>query len=170
MSHMLPSDAFSRRYGTAQRLRAIVAGLLLTPGATGCYTSVPVWEGRPTPESEITVGLSDRGRTVLAQQLGPGARRITGRLASMTDSAYVVRITGVEYITASAAGTWNGEEITVPRDVVSGVTERRFSRGRTWLAAGVTAALLALTTTIAIRGFGTDPGDTKTGDGGGQNQ
>jgi hypothetical protein len=144
--------------------------MLLVPGATGCYTSVPVWEGTPTPQSEVIVGLSDKGRTTLAAQLGPGARHVTGRLVAVSDSAYVVRVTGVDYISNSLAASWSGEEVTVPRDLVSGVMERRLSRSRSWLAAGVVVAALALTTTIAIKGFGNDQGNNRPGDGGGNQQ
>ena len=76
----------------------------------------------------------------------------------------------VDYINNSSTGTWSGEEVALPRDLVSGVTERRFSRGRTWLTVGVTVAAMALATTIVIKGFGADPGGTKTTDGGGQQQ
>jgi hypothetical protein len=164
------SDAHVRQPSQAHRVRAIVAGVLLLPGATGCYTNVPVWEGTPVARSEVTVGLTDRGRITLAPQIGPGARHVTGRLLSVTDSAYVIRVSTVDYINSSTSGTWSGEEVAVPRDLVSGVTERRLSRSRSWLTAGLVVAALALTTTIAINGFGTDPGSTRPGDGGGQQQ
>jgi hypothetical protein len=151
-------------------VRAVLAAVLLLPSTTGCYASVPVWDRAPAPNSEITVGLSDQGRNVLAAQLGPGARRITGRLARATDSAFVVRVTSVEYISSSSAGSWTGEEVIVSRDLVSGVTERHFSRSRSWLAAGVVVVGLALATTIAIKGFGNDPSGTKPKDDGGQTQ
>ena len=164
------SDTLLRRRARARQVRALTAGLLLLPSATGCYANVPVWEGTPTPQSDITVGLTDRGRTKLAAQIGPGARHVTGRLVSLTDSAYVIRVTTVDYISNSSAGMWTGEEVAVPRDFVSGVAERRFSRGRTWLTVGISVAAMALATTIVIKGFGADPGSTKTTDGGGQQQ
>jgi hypothetical protein len=148
----------------------VIAALLLLPGATGCYRSVPVWEGTPAPESEITVGLSDRGRTALARQLGPGARHVSGRLVQVTDSAYVLKVTSVDYINTSVSGSWTGEEVSVPRDLVSGVMERRLSRGRTWIAAGIVAVGIGLATTIAIRGFGNDQGTGRPSDGGGGQQ
>lgn len=164
------SETLVRRRVRARRLRALAAGVLLLPSAAGCYTNVPVWEGTPAPQSDVTVGLTDRGRTRLAAQIGPGARHVTGRLVSLTDSAYVLRVTTVDYINNSSTGMWSGEEVALPRDLVSGVTERRFSRGRTWLTVGVTVAALALATTIVIKGFGADPGGTKTTDDGGQQQ
>jgi hypothetical protein len=164
------SDTLVRRRARARQLRGWIAGLLLLPSATGCYTSVPVWEGTPAPQSEVTVGLTDRGRTALAAQIGSGARHVTGRLIGVTDSAYVIRVTTVDYISSSSAGMWTGEEVAVPRDLVSGVAERRYSPGRTWLTVGISVAALALATTIVIKGFGADPGSTKTTDGGGQQQ
>jgi hypothetical protein len=164
------SDVLVRRGARAHRVRAVIAGLLLLPSASGCYTNVPVWEGTPTPETEITVGLSDRGRSVLAGQLGPGARHVTGRLVRVTDSAYVMKVRSVDYISNSSAGTWSGEEVNVSRDLVSGVMEKRLSRGRSWLVVGAVVVGLALATTIAINGFGSDPGSTKTGGGPGEQQ
>lgn len=107
---------------------------------------------------------------MLAPQLGPGVRVIRGRLARATDSVLVIKVTDVEYLgKLSTMGAWSGEEVSVPTEYISGITERRYSRGRTWLAIGVATAALALTTTIALNGFGTDPPSTKTG-GGGQTQ
>ena len=164
------SDTLIVRHARARHVRAAVAGLLLLPVATGCYTTVPVWEGTPAPYSEITVGLSDRGRTVMATQLGPGARHVTGRLMSVTDSAFVVRVTAVDYISTSSAGSWSGEEVALPRNLLSGVEERRLSRGRSWLTAGIVVAALALTTTIAINGFGGSPGSNQPSGPPGQQQ
>ena len=164
------SDMHKMRYRRVGPSRAAVAAVLLLPSATGCYTNVPVWEGNPTAKSEVTVGLSDRGRTVLATQLGPGVRTIRGHLERTTDSAFVLRVTAVEYISNATAGTWTGEEVAVSRELVSGVTERRFSRSRSWLVAGVVVSALALAATIGIYGFGNDPGSTKPPDGCGQQQ
>lgn len=164
------SATLAGRRARDRRARAVVAALVLLPGATGCYANVPVWNGTPSPNSAVTLGISDRGRAVLAAQLGPGVRRISGHLERTTDSAFVVSVTAVDYVSSSSAGSWSGEEVTVPRDFISGVSERRFSRGRTWVATGIAVVAVALATTIAIKGFGNDPPGSKPTDGGGQQQ
>ena len=146
-------------------------GLLLVPGATGCYVNVPVWEGAPSAGQDVTLGITDRGRSELATQLGPGVRRVAGRLAALEDSVYVINVSSVEYVHANDATKWNGERVRVGRDYVGSVTERRLSRSRSWLMAGVALATVALVTTIAIGGFGSDGGSTRPkDDGGGQTQ
>lgn len=146
-------------------------GLLLLPGATGCYVQVPVWEGAPPPGQEITLSITERGRSELAAQLGPGVRRVAGRLAALDDSVYIIDVSSVEYVHANDATRWNRERVRVGRDYVGGVTERRLSRSRSWLTAGVALASVLLVSAIAIEGFGGDGGNTRPrDDGGGQTQ
>ena len=142
------------RTARARKARAVVAAALLFPWAVGCYRSVPVWNGAPQPGQTVTVGLTDRGRVALAPVVGPGVRTITGRLTQASDSAMTLAVTGVEYISSGVPTKWNGELVTVPRDVLSGVTERQYSRTRTWLAFGIAAVAAAAIATIAIEGFG----------------
>lgn len=149
----------ARRRARARQVRAVVAGLLLLPGATGCYTYVPLWNGVPQPGAEISLGLSDRGRNALAGPLGPGAREVAGQLVSSTDSAFVIGVKEVTYIGSGAAAKWNGEKITVPRDYVSGLAERRLSKSRSWIAVGIAVGVAALATTVALNGFGTNASD-----------
>ena len=138
----------------ARRVRGAVALLLLLPWGMGCYTNVPLWSGAPAPGSEVTVGLSDQGRTVLAPLIGPGARRISGRVVSISDSAFTLGISGVQYVTEGKMNRWNGELVNVPRSVVSGIEERRLSRSRTWITVGIAAAAALAVSFIAIEGFG----------------
>ena len=140
-----------------KRLRAVVAGLLFLPWATGCYTYVPLWQGTPQTGTLIAVGLSDRGRAELANRIGPGARQLTGRVAGLSDSSLTLAVSSVTYIGPGTPMIWNGEMVVIPRDVVSGIQERRLSKTRSWLAAGAAVAAIALISTLAITGFGSDP-------------
>ena len=159
-----------KRRARARQVRAALAGLLLLPGATGCYTYVPLWNGNPAPGSEITLGLSDRGRAALAGPLGPGATRVTGRLANATDSLFVIDVAEVSYVRGGVPAKWNGEEVRVPRDYVSGLSQRQLSKSRSWITAGVVVGALALASTIVIKGFGNDPASSKPPGGGPQTQ
>lgn len=154
-------STFPRRRAHARRMRAVVAGILLLPGATGCYSYVPLWNGSPQVGTDISLGLSDRGRTALAGPLGPGARLVAGRLVSSTDSAFVIGVREVTYIGSGTAAKWNGEQISVPRDYVSGLAERRLSKSRSWIAVGIAVGVAALATTVAVNGFGTNGSDGK---------
>ena len=159
-------DRISWRRARARQLRAAVAGALLLPGATGCYVSRPIWNGEPVPGTEISLGVTDRGRVALSDRLGPGALSVTGRLASATDSIYVVDVTRVAYIDGGRVAKWNGEPVNIAKNDVSGIAERRLSKSRSWVAAGITAGLLALATGIVIKGTaGPDPQTKPTGGG-----
>ncbi len=103
----------------------------------------------------MTVGLSDQGRVVLAPLIGPGARRISGRVVGVSDSALTLGVSGVQYVTAAAMTRWNGERVSVPRSVVAGIEERRLSRSRTWVTVGLVAAAALAVSLIAITGSGT---------------
>jgi len=143
----------------AFRARRVLAVALLLPWAASCYTSVPVWNGTPEPGRQVTVGISDRGRALLAERVGPGVRTISGRLVETSDSAFTLSVTGVEYVAGGTTAKWNGELVGVPRDVVSGVSERRYSRSRTWIAIGIGVVAAVGVALIAIEGFGNDAGN-----------
>ena len=146
------------------RVRAAVAAAFLLPWTTGCYTSVPVWNGAPSPGQEVTVGISDRGRVALAPRIGEGALQVSGRLVEATDSGFTLSVRGVRYIAGSEPMRWNGERVAIPREAISGVQERRLSRTRTWIAVGLVAVAVAAVATLAIVGFGTgDDGPGKIG-------
>jgi hypothetical protein len=163
---MQTGDRGATRRVRARQLRAALAGALLFPTLTGCYTYRPIWTGEPAPGSVITFGLTDRGRVTLSDRLGPGARTVTGLLTSATDSAYVVSVTRVTYIDGDRVAKWNGEAVDVSRQDISGVAERQLSKSRSWLAAGIAGAALAVATAVVIKGTaGPDPNTKPTGGG-----
>ena len=167
------SDALAglhRRRSAAARWRAGLAALLPLPQVTGCYQYVPVTTATPAAGREVTIDISDRGRVALASQLGPGARRVHGRILQAGDTAYVLGLSGVEYLGTSSLAKWSGEVVSVSRDYVTDVRERRLSRGRSWLAAGLVVVLAAAVSTIAIVGFGSEGGDTRTPPDGGDTE
>ena len=150
----------------ARQLRAALAGALLLPTLTGCYTYKPLWTGEPAPGSVITFGLTDRGRVALSDRLGPGAREVSGLLTRTTDSVYVISVNRVTYIDGDRVAKWNGEAVDVSKQDVTGVSERQLSKSRSWLAAGIVAGALALATAVVIKGTaGPDPSTKPTGGG-----
>lgn len=156
-----------RRWSIAERARRAVGVLLLLPSATGCYRYVPIRDDASVAGAEVSIGLTDGGRLALASQLGPGVRRLYGRLTQRSDSLFVVSLTTVEYLGPRPSVTWAGEPVTVSRDYVADIQARRFARNRSWLTAGV-LVLLAGVSTIVIADLGGDPGDEPGGGGGNQ--
>ena len=107
--------------------------------------------------------VTDRGRVMLERQVGAGAQRLEGRLLSATDSTLSFALTSVRYIDNPSAVRWTGETVTIARDVVVDVSERRLSRSRSWLAGGIAALVVAALSTLAIEGFGGGGGDDPPG-------
>lgn len=137
-----------------RRIKALAAAALLLPSATGCYEAHAVSTSVLPAGTQVSLAITDRGRVALGPQMGEGVLRLNGRVADASDSAYVVRVSSVDYV-AAPTGHWAGEEVKVPRDYIASVAERRLSRKRSWLMAGiVVGGIVALAAAIKIIGGG----------------
>ena len=138
----------------ARRIKALVTVTLLLPNVTGCYESLAVRSTTLPAGAQVSLAITDRGRVALGPQMGEGVLRLNGKLAQASESLYVVRVSSVDYA-AAPTGHWTGEEIKVPRDYVASVNERRLSRKRSWLMAGiVVGAIVVVTAAVKIIGGG----------------
>lgn len=148
----------------ARRRAAILAGTALFVAQTAaCYTYVPRYGMQPSSGEPVALTITDQGRVALAEQVGAGVTRIAGRVVAAQDDSYVLSVDQIETI-GSGTSHWTGERVSIRRDYVAGVQERRFSKGRTALAIG--AAILgvgALILTASLTGFGFDGGDRGSG-------
>jgi hypothetical protein len=149
----------------ARPVRAGVAIALLVPQLAGCFHYVPVGS-QPLPSgSEVSVGLTDLGRVQMAEQVGPGVRRIGGNLLENGDTSLLLSVTSVQYLDLDVTARWAGEPVEVPRRYIGELRERQLSRSRTFLTLGLVVVGLVASTFVAISGFGTDGGPTRPGDG-----
>ncbi len=154
----------------ARRLCAALAGAFLLPAATGCYTYRQAPDGTLPLGSTVALGITDRGRVAVGEQVGPGVLRIRGELVDKTDSTYVLRVKSVEHLNGRTT-KWSGEQLVVSRDHVGTAAEQRYSRGRTWLAISGVAVGVALTATaITLNTSGREGGGGKLPPGGGSEQ
>ena len=151
-----------------RKSRVITAGLMafLLGVSNGCYTYAPV-AAAPSPGEQLRFELNDQGRVGLGQAVGPSAEALEGVLAANQDSAYSVRVVSVTYRNGQS-NRWSGEPLLVSKQFVQNVTERKFSRSRTFIAvAGVTAGVVLLMVSRGLIGGGTPDQDTKEGGGNG---
>jgi hypothetical protein len=140
-----------------RRITALVAMVALLPNVTGCYESLAVRTAVVPVGTQVSLAITDRGRVALGPQMGEGVVRLNGTVADASDSVYVVKISSVDYL-AAPTGHWTGEEIKVPRDYIASVEERRLSRKRSWLMAGLAVgAIVVLSLGIKIIGGGSVP-------------
>ncbi|GAC1517287.1 MAG: hypothetical protein NVS1B4_16940 [Gemmatimonadaceae bacterium] len=138
----------------------MIAGSFLLPCATGCYTERPALTGELPVGGSVAIAVTDRGRVALEPTVGPGVSRLIGTLGSVSDSTITLRLSEVEFIAASTA-SWAGEAVTIARDHVASVAERRISRARTGVAIAATVAGVALLVrSISLAVGGRDGGTT----------
>jgi hypothetical protein len=148
-------------------MQAIVAGMLLIPGATGCY-SYRMASGASTiaPGTYVSLSITDRGRVGLNERMGSGVLRLSGTLRDASDSLYVVNVESVEYLGAGKSH-WSGESVRVPNEYVGSVSTRTLSKKRSWLMAGLVVgaiALIATTISLIATGLSDDGGKDGGGD------
>jgi hypothetical protein len=145
--------------------RAAVAVVLATGQLAGCYHYVPVSQPAAAVGAAVSLGINDRGRVALTDAVGPGVRRMEGRVLENTDSSLVVSVVSVQHIDLGVPAKWAGERVEVGRDFVNELRERRFSTTRTGIALGLVAAGAVAVSFIAIEGFGSDGGGGNGGNG-----
>jgi hypothetical protein len=149
----------------ARSVRASVAVVLTMMQLAGCYRYVPVSQAATPVGADVWLGINDRGRVALTDAVGPGVRRMEGRVLENTDSSLVMAVSSVQHIDLGVPAKWMGERVEVGRDLVNELRERRFSATRTGIALGLVAAGAIAVSFIAIEGFGSDGGGGGGGNG-----
>jgi hypothetical protein len=138
---------------------AAVALVLLVPQLTGCFQYVQVAGPAVPVGAEVTLGVTDRGRIALTEPVGPGVRRLSGRVLESTDTTLVLGVKTVEFLDLGVPVQWAGQPVRIAREHVTEVRERQLSRSRTYLAIGLSVAAVAALSLIGINTvFGDEPG------------
>ena len=146
--------------------RPALALLALPALLTSCHTYRSA-AGVPPAGAVVRAELTDLGTVELARHVGPGVIVIEGRVVEATDSAMTVGVLAVRN-RSGVESYWKGERVAMPRELVSTLATREFSRSRTTLAAG---ALVAAAGTVAVLfASGVVGGTRKTGTGNGSGQ
>jgi hypothetical protein len=168
---MITLDPTIRENGRAHRTggissrarRACVAIALLLPHTTGCFHYVPAAPATLPAGAEVSVGVTDGGRTALAETVGPDVLRIAGTVVESTDMALVLSVQSVAFAQLPVPAQWAGERVEISRDLLSDVRQRRISTTRTAVMAGIVTAAAVAVSFLGLRGFGTDPGGGESG-------
>ena len=121
---------------------SILVFIALVLGACHVYREVP---GGPLPPSgtQLAVQLTDSGAVVLAHQVGPAAESIEGSLVHADDRGVTLSVRRVR-LRGGLSNDWAGERVTVARELIASVSEKRLSRIRSALFAGGILAGAAL--------------------------
>lgn len=123
---------------------AVCAAALLA----GCYVYTAPMAVQPALGRQYAFELTDHGRAALGTRIGPGIDRIEGVLVGLTDSTVDVRVARTVDIRGTVV-PWGGEVVSLGRQYVGTVRERRFSAARTGIAVGGAVAGVAALIAIA---------------------
>ena len=136
--------------------RLFLLGTLLLVAA--CYRQLPLETPLPQPEQRIVAQVTDTGVIAMSNALGPGAQEVEGIVIAADNTTWDLKMLRVDYRGGTSV-FWKQEQVRFPRSALSQATERRFSSGRSWLAAGlVTSAALLAARFLGVLGGGGDEG------------
>ncbi len=128
------------------------AGLL-----AACFIQGPLATPVPAPETRIVAVVTDTGVLEMGRAIGSGATEVEGIVAGADAAAWDLRLLRVDYRNGQSV-PWNRELVRFPRSALSQATERRFSKGRSWIMAG----LITSTAFLAARFLGVIGGGDNT--------
>ena len=91
----------------------------------------------------MRVRLTDAGAVSLAPYIGNRVELVDGRVSAVTDTSVTLAVNE----TTDRLGVetpWRGESVTIQRGMLEEFRGRSISRGRSFMAGGITAGLVAL--------------------------
>ncbi len=133
--------------------RALLGIGAMMVALSGCYTYSPLTT-QPQPQARVAAVLTDVGRVEAGTQIGSQSDRVEGRLLDASDTAYVLAVSAVKPIHGTWV-RWTGEQVSLRRNYVATLSERRLSKGKTVLFAGGTAlGIFVAMVKLNIFGFG----------------
>ena len=139
-------------------MRDCLFASVLAWAAAGCYYYQPLATPDPTPGTYLSATITDTGADHLARTIGPDVRSVRGRVVRSDTGGLTLAVTGVSLHHGENI-TWKGEPVTVNREYVIQLQQRKLAKGRTVLIAGAT--LLSMVTTYKVfQGVGLIPSNT----------
>jgi hypothetical protein len=129
----------------AMSLKADRLLVVLVPLLGACYMHAPLdFRTIPPADTRIVAQVTDTGVLAMSSALGPGAREVEGIVAGADAASWDLRLMRVDYRGGTSV-IWKGEQVRFPRSALSQASTRRFSKGRSWVLAGLitSSALLA---------------------------
>ena len=135
-----------------------IASLMFT---TACYTYDMKAPSDLMAGQEVEVVVNNVGRVALTSDLGDDVARFDGNVVTVTDSVLRVSVNHVDFLNGSSGG-FPGGTVSVPRDAITSVRTKQFSRSKTAVAAiGIVAALVAAIGVLHAVGFGDSNAESK---------
>ena len=119
--------------------KSVLAAVAIVMGTAACYTQRPLENPMPEPATRVIARVTDSGAVAIGGRVGPGAVEVEGVVAEADASEWKLNLLRVEYRGGNSI-LWNRELVVFPRNALTGATERRVSKSRSWMAAGMIVA------------------------------
>jgi len=130
--------------------------------SAGCYYYQPLSAPAPEPGTYLQVMLTDSGTSHFWSYLGPDVGDLRGRVLTADTQAIGLSVESVDLRHGQVLG-WKGETVSLGREFVARLDERRLSKTRTLLTTvGAVVAFVGALTAYNNLGIG-----SKGGGGGG---
>lgn len=139
-----------------------ILAVVLQLSTTACYSYTTV-QTAPPPGTQVALEVTDEGRVALRDKIGPGVVRLEGTMAGVDSSGLLVDAQAVRQVKGYISDL-GGVRVTLPRQYVTRIDERRFNTSRTLIVAGAIVGVVAAF--ILAKGFG-GRGTPPEGTGGG---
>jgi hypothetical protein len=155
----------SKRTLLTRRIVASVctAGLMLQ---IGCYNTIPVTGANERPKGPVTIMINDRGRTLLGPKFGTLLDHLVATV-SQADSAKVDVVVDQAVDVREKAVNWGGEPVSIPREAISEIQQRKLSKKASWSLAGAIGAGVVLFFALVRKTASSGAQDGNPGGGGG---
>jgi hypothetical protein len=139
-------------------MKRLVVVCLSCALSVGCYTYRPLGSVdavMPAPGTQVEARLTTAGAAALANQVGPDVLLLDGTLIAADSNGLTLKMTRSESA-RHISSEWRGEQVTVPRDDIASVGQRKLSVGATALLGGLAGG--GVVAAAALLGSGTASG------------
>ena len=117
---------------------------------------MPLQQGAAPAAAGVQLVLSDKGRAEVEGKLGSAVDKVEGTIISQNSDSYTIAVSQV-YLLRGGSSKWNGEQVTVAKDGVTGYQLHRYNQTRTVvLAVARTTAAVVFLASIKLIGGGSD--------------
>jgi hypothetical protein len=120
----------------------------------GCYRNVPITNGELVPGTRVIVHLTPLGTANLGRLLGANTEAIEAQLIRYSSDSLFLSVSVVSDV-RGVQTSWAREQLSIARDDVARVEERKLSRRRSVaLGGGILLGALLIRAVGAAGGFG----------------
>jgi len=148
-----------------RRLTPAIAGVWMAALVlqTGCTSFLPMQPSLPpTNGQEVGIVINDRGRTLLADRIGPLVERVDGRLVGREGGSLTLLVTRVTDVRGTSS-TWTGEKVAIPEEAILGYRPKVLSKFKTGLLIGALTTVILATMRMSLDIFGVPTEGPTTG-------